>query len=331
MLKKLLIYNSGGGVGDSIQLIPLLLSLKNHFKQSEFFYLGAHDNHYENKLKDYNIRIKTLNLNLKYFGFRWWHLLKAKKRYLKQNFDKFDLIIDLQTKLRNTLILKKIHTKNFYSATYKFIFCTVKNNYSSSKNINDMTLSNLEKFLNTKIKKVDYNLNNINEDFFKEAERLLPNNNYIGFSITQGNEYRKKSWPLKNFIEVAKKFKLMGKVPVFFLEKNNNEIANKIKLEVPEALFPELESNLSNPALVTALSSRLEKAISIDNGVMHMIGLANVPMLVMFGPTDSQKFSPKYKSSIVLDSKKLHNTKNISAITVEDVLMSLKELSAISH
>ena len=67
MLKNILIYNSGGGLGDSIQLIPLILSLKNHFKESDFYYLGAHDNHYENKLKDYNIKIKTLDLNLKFF------------------------------------------------------------------------------------------------------------------------------------------------------------------------------------------------------------------------------------------------------------------------
>ena len=55
MIKRILLYNSGGGLGDSIQLIPLILSLKNHFKEADFFYLGAHENHYENKLKDYNI------------------------------------------------------------------------------------------------------------------------------------------------------------------------------------------------------------------------------------------------------------------------------------
>ena len=88
MIERILFYNSGGGIGDSIQLFPLILSLKNHFKQSEFYYLGAHENHYENKLKDYNIRIKTLDLDLKYFGFRWWHLLKAKNQYLKHNIRK---------------------------------------------------------------------------------------------------------------------------------------------------------------------------------------------------------------------------------------------------
>ena len=44
-MKKILIYNSGGGLGDSIQIIPLLLSIKNHFRKSEVFYLGAHPNH----------------------------------------------------------------------------------------------------------------------------------------------------------------------------------------------------------------------------------------------------------------------------------------------
>ena len=52
MINKILLYNSGGGLGDSIQLFPLILSLKNHIKESDFFYLGAHYNHYENQLKD---------------------------------------------------------------------------------------------------------------------------------------------------------------------------------------------------------------------------------------------------------------------------------------
>jgi len=320
MLKNILIYNSGGGLGDSIQLIPLILSLKNHFNESEFYYLGAHDNHYENKLKDYNVKIKTLNLNLKYFGFRWWHILKVSKKYLQLNINKFDLIIDLQTKLRNTLILKKIPSKNFYSATFNFSFCSIKNNYLTKNNIFEMTMLNLEKFLNTKIKKIEYNLNNINEKFFKEAERLLPKNNYVGFSITQGNEYRKKSWSLENFIDIGKKVQLLNKIPVFFLEKNNNEIANKIKLEIPQALFPEHKSNLSGPALVTALSSRLEKAASIDNGVMHMINLANVPMIVLFGPTNSEKFAPNRENVIILDSKKLYKSNDIQKIKTTDVL-----------
>ena len=67
-MKNILIYNSGGGLGDSIQLFPILLSLKNHFKKTKFFYLGAHENHFEGKLKEYNINIETVDLDLKYLN-----------------------------------------------------------------------------------------------------------------------------------------------------------------------------------------------------------------------------------------------------------------------
>ena len=78
-MKNILIYNSGGGLGDSIQLIPLILSLQNFFKDTSFYYLGAHANHFDNELKEFNIKLKTLKLDIKYFGFRWWHLLNVKK------------------------------------------------------------------------------------------------------------------------------------------------------------------------------------------------------------------------------------------------------------
>ena len=58
---------------------------------------------------------------------------------------------------------------------------------------------------------------------------------------------------------------------------------------------------------------------------MHMLALSKVPIIALFGPTDPEKFAPSYKNSVVLDSKKLYNTKNVSAITVEDVLMAAKQ------
>ena len=200
MLKKILIYNSGGGLGDTIQLFPLILSLKNHFRSTDFYYLGAHENHFLGKLKNYNIEIKTLDLGLQYFGFRWWHLLNAKSKFLEHNIDKFDLIIDLQSKLRNTLILKRIPGVNFYSSTFNYNFCSIKKNYLSSGNISQKTLLNLEKLLDLNIQKIDFSLDKLDELYINEAEKLLPNKNYIGFSLTQGNEYRKKSWPFENFI-----------------------------------------------------------------------------------------------------------------------------------
>ena len=311
MIKKLLIYNSGGGIGDSIQLFPLILSLENFFEESEIYYLGAHENHYLGKLKEYNIKVKTLSLGLKYFGFRWWHLFLAKKNFLKLKLDEFNLIVDCQSKLRNTIILKQIPSKAFYSSTFNNIFCSGLERPA-------------EKFWSD-LKTIDYDIKNIPKKYFDESARLLPDKNYIGFSLTQGNVYRKKEWPLNKVIKLSEALVKNNKIPVFLIEKKYQELKNKIKNSIPSALFPEHETSLGSPALVTCLGARLDLAITIDNGIMHMLSLSKVPIISLFGPTDAEKFAPQYKDSKVLDSKKIYNSKNVSDITVEDVLQAAKQ------
>jgi ADP-heptose:LPS heptosyltransferase len=313
-MKKILIYNSGGGLGDSIQIISLILSLQNHFKKTNFFYLGAHTNHFNDKLKEFNIKINTLKLNLNYFGFRWWHFLFVRKNFFKKNLTKFDLIIDLQSKFRNSLILKRIPHDQFYSTTFKSVFATKKINFKSKNHI-----ENLNEFLTEKIKLINFDTNKLPKNLINEAKKLLPKTNYIGFSITQGNEYRKKSWSIYKFISLANKVLIKKKIPVFFIEKSQEHIIEKIKNQVPSAIFPEINSQLSCPALVTALSKRLDQAVSIDNGVMHMMGLANIPMIVLFGPTNSEKFAPNNSYIKILDSKKIYGTHDIEAISVDEV------------
>ena len=311
MIKKILIYNSGGGIGDSIQLFPLIQSLENLFEKSEIYYLGAHENHYLGKLKEYNIKLITLNLGLKYFGFRWWHLFVTKKNFLKLKLDKFDLIVDCQSKFRNTIILKQIPSKAFYSSTFNNIFCS--------------RLGRPPKEFWSDLKTIDYDIKNIPKKYFDESARLLPDKNYIGFSLTQGNIYRKKEWPLNKVIKLSGELVRNNKIPVFLIEKKYQELKNNIKNSIPSALFPEHETSLNSPTLVTCLGTRLDLAITIDNGIMHMLSLSKVPIISLFGPTDPLKFAPKHKNSKVLDSKKIYNSKNVSDITVEDVLQAAKQ------
>ena len=313
-MNKILIYNSGGGLGDSIQLISLILSLQNHFKKTKFFYLGAHANHFNDKLKEFNIKINTLELNLKYFGFRWWHFLFVKKNFNKQKLTRFDLVIDLQSKFRNSLILKRVPHNHFYSTTFRNIFTTKKINFKSKNHIENLSI-----FLADKIKLVNYDCSKLPINLIIEAKRLLPKTNYIGFSITQGNEYRKKSWSIYKFISLANKVLIKKKTPVFFIEKNQEHVIEKIKNQVPSAIIPEINSSVSCPALVTALSKRLDQAVSIDNGVMHMMGLANIPMIILFGPTNSEKFAPNNNYTKIIDSKKIYGTNDIESISVDDV------------
>lgn len=324
MINRVLLYNSGGGIGDAIQILPLINTLKNELKNTKFYYLSAHENHFNSSLKDFNCKIETLNLEIKYFGFRWWHSLIVKKKIIKLDVKSFDLIIDLQSKIRNSLILKLIPHKQFISSCFNFKLSKPYLNIEKENRIDKTILKAVNALLKKNYQFSEYNINEIDKKFHLESEKLLPKKNYVGLSITQGNVYRKKEWPLTNVIKFSSKLLESNKIPVFFIEKNNIQLKNKIIELIPNALFPEHQSKISCPALVTCLGNRLDFALSIDNGIMHMLSLSKVPMISLFGPTNAEKFAPAYEKSIVLDSKKIHNTKNISAITVEDVLQAAK-------
>ena len=54
-----------------------------------------------------------------------------------------------------------------------------------------------------------------------------------------------------------------------------------------------------------------------------MMNLANIPMITLFGPTNSDKFAPKKRNVVILDSKKLYDSNDISKITETDVLREI--------
>ena len=201
-----------------------------------------------------------------------------------------------------------------------YFFSSHKKEYLNTKNNLNLILDNIGKLINEEINHEVYDINNIDKKYFEEARRTLPENMYIGISLTQGNVYRKKSWSINKFINLSKSLVERGYKPVFFVKKDEKDLINKIKSENNSAIFPELNSNMSCPALVTAMATRLDKAVSIDNGVMHMMGLANIPMIVLFGPTNSEKFAPKIENIDILDSKILHKSDDIETISEEDVL-----------
>ena len=245
MINQILFYNSGGGIGDAIQILPLINTLKNELKNTKFYYLCAHENHFNSTLKDLNCEIDTLDLKIKYFGFRWWHSLIVRKEFKNQNIKPFDLIIDLQSKIRNSLILKIIPHNKFISPCLNFKLSKPKIEIKKEKKIEKTILDAINFVFQKNYEFSEYDINKIEKKFHLEAEKLLPKNNYIGLSITQGNVYRKKEWPLNNIIKLAEKLLEINKIPVFFIEKKNIELKNKINTLLPKALFPEHYLNIT--------------------------------------------------------------------------------------
>ena len=85
--------------------------------------------------------------------------------------------------------------------------------------------------------------------------------------------------------------------------------------------FPEhlAQPSLKNPLLVIAMGRKLHSAISINNGIMHMLGLAGTKTVIFFDE-NSDKFRPLNgnKSKIYCSSK----SKNRKAkdLTAENII-----------
>ena len=176
-----------------------------------------------------------------------------------------------------------------------------------------------EKILNTNIS-IPTELNYLQKKYLDEASKLFKNDKkYIGFSITSGHPTRQKEISLKTIVEVANYFSDKNFVPTFFIEEKYKEKINTIKTMVQNPYFPEhlVHSPLKNPFLVIAMAKKLHFAISINNGVMHMLGLAGTKTAIFFDE-NSDKFKPlNSNNSKIYFSSKNKETKDL---TSEDII-----------
>lgn len=322
---NILIYIDSSNVGDILRHFCLIVNLKKMYKDSVILVmLPSMNNLFGTLLKEYNLGVNFLSNDVVFRErFKWSNFI-SRETLPKITEDDIDLIIDTNSRYKTSMVLLQIPTNLFYASTWKFMFCSKRLNYVKAKNNPTLIAKNIGLLTGNKLfSNSKYNIAQIDNKLQEEALRLLPNNNYIGFAVTQGHPFRKKSWSIENFIIVANKISEQGCTPVFLIEPKYSELIKRIKKEVAGVIIPETETNMGCPALVTLLASRLKKAITIDCGVMHMIALANTPMIVLFGPTNAQKFMPKIDHVDILDAKVLYDTDDIDEIKVEDVMACL--------
>ena len=317
-IKSILIINTGGGIGDAIQYLKLFKILNKEFLKIKIDYYSTDLNSFwfDNVLKS----LKPNNVNVikdypLHFGFRIKHFF-LKKQYFQK---KYDLIIDTQTKIRNTLIYKKIPHKVFLSFSARGILSNPIIFQKKQKHVQKRFIEYLENFLQKKINLKTAKIN-VKNEYQKEANRLINNKKkYIGFSIKAGHPTRIKEFDINEIIKTAIFFKNKKYIPTFFLEEKYKKIINAITKKIPQAYFPEhkAKKSLKNPSLVIALGKRMEFNITIDNGVMHMLGLSEKKLFCFFNK-DSEKFKPLSKNVFVYDCKK--QGKKINLLKSEEII-----------
>ena len=293
---KILIYSFNDKIGDGLQKITFLQTLKKIFPESQITYTTTNTTTLKNQLSplvnpyidefiEYN-QINSSILNL--FN---------KNKIFKELY--FDLIIDLQKVVIRTLKLKQIKHKFFFSAAANFLFSDYKNK------------NNLE-FKNLYIEQFYFNiLELISNQKFDEIPNIyvpayditkIPINNDIkrNIGIAPGAGDNDRRWPFSNYLEIANMLRDKGYKIYFFIgpdEKNLLEECINNNFNCPEWLNGEQISK--DIRFTMNLAKKMSCLLTNDGGTSWMFQFAGVKTLKIFGLTDAKKFSrPGFSESI---------------------------------
>lgn len=323
MKKKILVFSNGEKIGDGIIKLPLLHEIKKRLPKYDLIWVtNSGSTAYNDKLKSIadeyiNLIIEKVELN----PFFW------KKISNKYNFEKsnFEYIFDTQKSVYRTLGLKRIRCNYFISGCANGFFSTIKIR-KSNKN-RQYYLDDLFDLLNLiKNDMVDKSFKiNIPYLLDSELKKIFSKKNKY-FGIAPGAGEKNKIWPLEKFIDVGKYYEKKQYKIVLYLGPDEINIKKILSQQFPYAIFPEESiKNFSNIEIVMASTKYLSCALTNDSGISHMLSTKYCPIVKLFGPKNSSKFTPLNKNLITISSND-YNTKDITKITVHRVISEIDKL-----
>ena len=103
-----------------------------------------------------------------------------------------------------------------------------------------------------------------------------------------------------------------------------------LKDKYPKSIFiEEYFVEYNNIEIVMASTKCLDLAISNDSGVSHMLSTSYCPLIKLFGPKNSNKFTPLKKNLFTISSTEF-NSSDISSIPVKRVIKEVNKILGIT-
>ena len=324
MQKKILVFSNGEKIGDGLIKLPLLNEIKRRLPEYKIVWMTNRETTvYNNQLK--NIADKYIDQIIEKANLNPFFWQKISNIYNLNNLS-FDYIFDTQKAVLRTLALKRIKCSVFISASAAGFFSDKKIQIKSKK-IRKYYLEDLFDLLNLiKEDNIDRNFTiPIPHELENSLIKIFDNNkSYIG--IAPGAGEKNKIWPLENFIKVANYFEKKSYKLVFFLGPQEKLLKVKLMNIFPGAILPEEKIvEFSGPEVVMATTKFLSCALTNDSGVSHMLSTNYCPIIKLFGPKDSDKFTLASKSIHTISSKEF-GSNNIKEIQTETVINKMNNL-----
>ena len=320
--KTALVYVGLDLVGDGLMKLPFVRAMRSAFPETKITWLaGKGPSAYNGILAPVVSNLLDEVIDNANIGSKFFELFSK-----PLNARQFDLLIDTQRRILTTLIVKRISHGIFISGSANFLFSSKSpgRGYQKPKSKIQQMFDLLE-VATGNVPSISKALE-IDKKYLDTALNFLPDGyKYVGFSPGAGGKH--KCWPLENFIQLAQQLESNSLKTVFLLGPEEGDIYPTLKKELPNSIFPEQEDHKmeNGPLYSIAISKILSAAVSNDSGNMHMIAASDVPLLVLYGPTSPEKFSP-FKREIQTICAEDFGGPEMKNIPVESVKQKLIEL-----
>ncbi len=292
--KKILIYVGLDLLGDALIKLPFLRCLKKIFPNSHITWLaGKGSSVFKTSLKPIASGLIDEVIENVEIGS------KISEIFFPKKLPNFDIVFDTQKRLLTTLILLKIKTKFFISASSNFLFSDLFPSKNKEKNLSKQLLNLALLFSNE-------DLNIFSESKFKKKSKKI--------AICPGASVDWKRWSLENFIKVGNFLIKRKLTPVFILGPSEKKFYPKLKKNFNHKIHI---AKSSNPMDTIKIAGKCCLGITNDTGCGHLLAASEIPTISLFGPTNYQKFAPLgNKKNVCISSVEYCKSKKINDIPV---------------
>ena len=322
MGKKILVFSNGEKIGDGIIKLQLLHEIKVRLPDYKLYWLT------NNGKTVYSTTLKFISSNYidqiyeeaKINPFFWKEI--SKKYKLESEY--FDYILDTQKSVIRTVALKRIKHKFFISGSANGFFSTIKIKIPKESKYYLNYILDLLDLIVIKNEKSQFKIPVSSKLTKLISNILIKEKQYIG--IAPGAGEKNKIWSLENYIEICNYLERNKKTIVFFIGPDELYLKNKLKNLYPHSIF--IEDHITgyhNIEIIMAATKYLQLAISNDSGVSHMLSTGYCPLIKLFGPKDSTKFTPENPNIFSVSSSDF-NSININKIPVSRVIEEIEKI-----
>jgi ADP-heptose:LPS heptosyltransferase len=290
--RRLLVYAGLELIGDGCIKLPFARALRAAFPDATITWLaGKGRTVYAHELAPLVAGVLDEVIEDAGIGSSWHELVGARPLAGRR----FDLVIDTQSRVLTTLILRRIAHDRFISQAARFLLSDARppRGYRKPGHLHHRLFDLIA--LATGRPAPDGAPRPLPADPSRDAARLLPDGaTYVGFNPGAGRRF--KCWPLARYVALANAQPARGRVPVFILGPDEADWHAELAAAVPAARFPLQDAAdqaiAATPLLTLALAQRLAAAVANDGGGGHILAESGVPLVSLWGPTAAAKAYP---------------------------------------